>query len=441
LRAYQAYLNIGLLLVSLTMSSSWCKAQYMPLDVSEMYSRINVSTYDFTIHDSVSQKIKIDLSLVSENHGSFFISSTYSKMLNKNISYYYKLFFTNNPNYGPRIGSRYERSGNYVGPRKPGDVSTLRSYLYFDFEDITIRAGKFSPWGNPVYRFDIEHNHLLPPVYGFEYKYNLTHFQYTHGNYWLGYSSSGDNVVGYSRFYASQKLKYFGNYFNIELGDRVIYSGVNQPLNWSYLVPLDPFIISVFNFGAPSNNDNHAIDISFIVKPNDRFRIIGKAIIDEFGVDAADRVYSDDDYGIQISSILDTDNDYMKQIAINYIYNSDYLGIHHSKSTNFEIQGLPIFSVFGPQTRRIEVVNNFFLVNEKIKGWIAFYWQSQGKNRILGTPWNARATTSDHESWEIERGIDAEIFFQINERYNSFMYINISDTSSPLFEISLAYSI
>lgn len=412
----------------------------MPLDVEEMLSRAQNMPINYFNSDSSRMHLGVDIGLSSENQGTLFITPSFRRNLNQNITYKYKLFITNNPDYGPRIGSRYERSGEYTGSKKPGDVSILQSYIQMNLTYSMVKLGKFSPWLGLPLRFNLEQNHHLPPVYGMEYTYEIDNIKYSHGHYWLGYSSAGDFAEGYSRFYATQKLILSWKYLDLGFGNKVIYAGLNQAMNWKYWIPFEPFLLSVFNFGAPSNNDNNALNYSFKFKPNAYLQFTGTLVIDEFEVDKADRKTNDDDFGFQLGSNFNMDNSYLKQVAVNYLYSSDYLGIHYSKSTNFEVLGLPIFSTFGPQTKRADIVAKLISSNRKLNSWISIYWQSQGANRILGTPWKPKATSIDDESWSTVIGIEAEMLILLYSRYYAFVYLNFDDSNSFVCNLSVAYT-
>lgn len=433
-------LSSGYSYIILLIFPGFCWSQYLPLDVAEMKSRVSASPINFEKNDSNSLAYSYDIGMTNENQVSLFITPSFRIAINNNFRFFYRIFATSNPNYGPRIGSRYERSGEFTGPKKPGDLSVMESYFQGNYNTFHLKLGKFSPWMDSGTRFNIEQNYKLPSIYGLEYIYEIEHLKYSHGHYWLGYSSQGDFAEGYSRFFASQHLTLSWKYGEVSIGNKVIYSGLNQTMNWRYWAPFEPFIISVFNFGAPENNDNHAINVSLILRPNSNIQLLAKLIIDEFEVDAADRKTNDDDFGYQISSIINIDNAHLQSVALNYMYSSDYLGIHYGPSTNFEVEGLPLFSEYGPQTKRLEIVNNFIWEWQNTEGWVAIYRQSKGRNQIVGTPWSPKANRVDKESWDITIGLEAEILIPLFNDCYAFTYINIAEKNDVLCKLAVAYS-
>jgi hypothetical protein len=423
----------------LLIGNSW--GQYMPLDLSEANQRVINPQRENDFQDSSLIKNGIDISIISNKGISLFIVPSFRTKISKNISYNYKVFLTNDPSYGPRIGSRYERSGNYTGPSKPGDLSTLQSYIYIDLNNIKARLGKFSPWNNHNQISGLDNVNNLSPIHGIEYQYKERRLKYTHGYYWLGYSSENDDVEGYSRFYATQKIEYNSRKFAFEVGDRVLYAGINQAFDWSYAVPFDPFILSIFNFGAPRNNDNHVIDMSFVYHIGNDLRIIGELILDEFQIDIADRLLDDDEYGYQLSAILNTDTPHLKRVAISHTRTTDYFGIHYGKSINYEIHGIPILSEYGPQVDRTEIRQNYHFKKDFIKGWVSIFRESRGENGALGTPWQLNSEISSQVNRTHLIGIETEILINLYKNYYSFIYVSFNDTNRPTCKLSLVYSL
>jgi hypothetical protein len=433
--------NIQLILLFLYLFPGIVIGQFMPLDTDEMQKRVNPVRSARIGGDSLLNEVGMDINLFTDVHASLFIVPQFQRRIQNHLSFHYKSIITNNPDYGPRIGSRYERSGEYTGSKKPGDFSTLEAYFLYQRRTLSIKAGKFSQAEIHRSRADIENNLQLAPVYGFAYYFYLGEFKYSQTHYFLGYSSENDFSSGYSRYYATQKISLKANYFDISIGDRVIYSGIDQSINLRYLAPFDPFLVEVFNFGAPTNNDNHAIDLSLTLKTNVGLKLIGKIIIDEFEIDSADRLTNDDDWGSVVSVTYDTKNQFFNQISLRHIYASDYLGIHYGKSTNYEISGLPIFSEFGPQIKRVEIEGYYQQFNQQVEGWIAIYNQQSGKNKIIGSRWNPKAIEEDFASWEYSTGIESEVLFKISDHYFSFLRVNIDNKKKSTFNLSIAYSI
>jgi hypothetical protein len=416
----------------------------MPLDVREMKYRVNAnSAIEQSKNIDKYFLYNLDVSSIVEKNIEAFIVPSFRGVLDNKLIYYYKFVLTNSPNFGPRIGSRYERSGGYTGSKKPGDYSILESYLAFNSNRIYIQAGKFFPSYLQPHRKDISNNFQIPSVPGLLYTIDFGYAKYSHGYFSFGYSSEDDLYSGYSRYYATQHLTItFGSKSNeIIIGDRVVYSDINQSIQWKYFTPLEPFLLSVFNFGSPENNDNHSIDFGVILNNIGGLQFLGKVVIDEFEVDSADRLTNDDDWGIQIIVSKEYRNQFLEKISISSIYSSDYLGIHYGKSTNYELYGIPIFSEYGPQAKRIELTSYFNSDKAGLKGWISLYKHSQGKNSILGTKWNPKATDDDLASWGDEFGVESEIFIELREKYFTFLYLKIDEEYNTTVKLSLAYSI
>ena len=428
----------------LLLTSGPVVGQYMPLDVREMKYRVNSnSAMDLSQRTDKNFLYNLDFnSIIDKNIDAFFVPS-FRGVLHKKLIYYYKFVLTNSPNYGQRIGSRYERSGEYTGSKKPGDYSTLESYLAFYSDRISVQAGKFFPSSLQPRRKDIFSNFQLPSVPGFLYTIDFGFAEYSHGYFSFGYSSEGDMYHGYSRYYATQHLTItFGSNSNeIIIGDRVLYSGINQSVEWKYFTPLEPFLISVFNFGSPENNDNHAIDIGVILNNIGGIKLLGKVVIDEFEVDSADRLTNDHDWGIQFVISKEYRNQFLEKISLNSIYSSDYLGIHYGKSINYELYGLPIFSQYGPQVKRTELTSHFASDRAGFNGWISIFKHSQGNNSILGNEWYPMASDEDLASWRDVFGVESELLIEYREKYFIFIYLNINEEFNTTFKLSLAYSI
>jgi hypothetical protein len=433
--------NIQLLILTVLLLPVIGIGQIMPLDTDEMQNRVKSQGIARIGGDSLLNQVGLDISLLAEVNPSLFIVPYFQKRIQNNLSFHYKSIITTNPDYGPRIGSRYERSGEYTGSKKPGDFSTLEAYFLYQRGLLSIKAGKFNLAETNSSRFDIENNIKLPPVYGLAYHFYLGIFKYSQAHYFLGYSSENDFSSGYSRYYATQKISFQVNYLDISIGDRVIYTGIDQAVNWRYLAPFDPFLIDVFNFGGPTNNDNHAIDLSLVLNTRIGLRLFSKIVIDEYEIDSADRLKNDDAWGSLLGVTLDLKTIFLEQISIRHLYASDYLGIHYGKSTNYEIMGLPIFSEYGPQIKRLEIEGHYQYFNHQLEGWFAIYNQSSGENNIIGSQWNPKATEEDIASWESTTGIETEILLNISDHYFSFLQVSLDTKMKPIFNLSFAYSI
>jgi len=412
----------------------------MPLDVKEMQNRTQNVVRENTYIDSPVKQTSYSISFLTLNANSIFITPEYSSSLNEYLSMSMRLIITSNPNYGPRIGSRYERTRSYTGPKKPGDFSFLESYILYSNDNLMVKGGKFSPSDASFSRFDIQSNYQTAPLYGYLYSFKKNRFIYSQGHYWIGYSSEEDTQQGYSRYYAKQKLLYLGKYTTYSIGDRVIYAGENQVINWRYNAPFEPFLVSVFNLGAPTNNDNHLIDFGLDYRNSKGLAIIAKIVIDEFQIDYKDRKTDDDDFGYQFSIIKNINNT-TTSVAFNHMYSSDYLGIHYAIATNYEIMGIPILSKYGPQSKRSELLCNYELFKKKVIGWAAIYADSKGENEIIGTPWNPKASSNDKESWTDSFGFESEVLISVSQNYFGFIYMNLNNRDDPSFQIALAYKL
>jgi len=415
-------------------------AQYMPLDVKEMRNRVRGDSIDVSKSITTDDKYSVDVSILGARNPSLFVVPAFSINVNPILSYWFKCVVTSAPDYGSRIGSRYERTGAYTGPKKPGDFSFLESFFKIKWNELSISLGKIATNKHNTDRHDILDNLQLPPVYGYTYTVSHSPFTYTQGHYWLGYSSTGDAVSGYSRYYATQNLKYSGNMFEVQLGDRVIYSGLDQPVNWRYLVPFEPTILSVFNRGSPRNNDNHIIDISLQYYASSRSSLNLKLLIDEFEVDSGDREINDDDWAYQLAYSYKVRSKYLTMIKLNHFYCSDYLGIHYGNSTNYEILGVPIFSEFGPQTKRTEIILYFNHRKPFVGGWLSLLRQAKGQNNIIGSPWQPRATPEMLSGWEESYGIESEIYWKVLNNTHLFIYCFADNVNKKLCKILLTYT-
>ena len=418
-----------LLFVSVVLIMS-CSAmgQFMPLDYSEMKWRVSsFSKFERSVcvNDTLLG-MGLDLSLVNLSPYTIFIAPYHSYQISPKASLKIKMIITNNPDYGPRIGSRYSRTGNYIGPEKPGDLAFTESYFSIHQERIQLLIGKIPTSYNSTSRFGILSNFELSPSYGFWYKINIAKLDYSQFHYWLGYSSDGDLSTGLSRYYAGQQVKIQGGKYLIIVGNRVIYSGADQSVNWRYLVPFDPYAISIFNRGSPRNDNNHIIEISMYGRLAKDFEIGSELVIDEFQVDKADRDINDDDWGINLSAVKFIQNSVISSLRLNYLYASDYLGIHYGGSTNYEILGIPILSRYGPQTIRIEFVTSFDF-NHRAIGWFSLYRESKGDNTIINTRWQPMASDEDQISWTSATGVELEILVTAKEYGYVFGYLDTRD--------------
>jgi hypothetical protein len=428
--------KIVFLLGFLIISNQKLIAQYMPLDLFEMQERLSVERLVVNGNDTIPSGLSVNLNLVLSNQLSLFVVPSYVWQYEEKFSFYNKFLLTNNPDYGPRIGSRYERSGNYTGPQKPGDMSTLESHFETRLGPLNLKIGKLKISESSYSRNDISANPLIPAAYGFRYNILRMPFSYSQGHFWLGYSSAEDVSEGYSRYYAFQELSFIKGDFSASIGGRVIYSGINQAVSWQYLAPLDPFLLSVFNVGEPANNDNHVIDMAMQKQLMFGFEFEGKIIIDEFQIDAADRKLHDDDWGYSYSLSHSTNFNILRKVEINHIYASDYLGIHYGKSTNYEIHGMPLFSEYGPQISRSEIRSYWEKRNISLNSLISIYWGSDGDNEILGTTWLPQATRVE-QNWQYSKGIEVEILYNPGEHYASFIRANIDSNDGANVQMAL----
>lgn len=419
---------------------SFLQGQYLPLDVEEMKFRTGMHVQMPGIGEStiIDTGKGLVASLSTENRGTIFIVPKIFLRLSDNINIRFKAIATNAKYYGPRIGSRYERTGNFVGSKKPGDFSTLHSALNYETQNYFLRLGKLQlQSGN--FKNDIRYNNYLPSAHGLRYGFRLKDFAYTHGHHWLGYSSPMDDTIGLSRYLAYQAFAMQTAKFTLEIASTVIYAGTDKPIKIRYFSPMDPFIVELFNLGSPDNDDNYAILLGFVWHTLPQFDIHIRAVIDEFEVDPEDRVINDDDWGMQLLAEYNLDSDLFSQLYLSFIYASDYLGVHYGESINYEVMGLSLFSRFGPQYRRIEFGATLNKPNGSLSSHLQAYYHIGGENDILGTEWQPRYIQSG-TNWTSTWGVVIESGWNVRRDMFIYSILDINNIQTIMFQLEVGYT-
>ena len=437
-------IKIPLLLVLLVLTS--VNAQYLPLGTDEMEHRLAIRQddlldYRLDFENTYDQsKVNMSLGYSDRDHFSLFFLPRFRLAITSKLQFRYKLFVTSEGSYQQRIGSTFRRTGNYVGPERPGDFKILESFLVYSTPKFLLLAGRFSPGIVAKYPSDIMNNFLLPPVDGFYYRFKSSGIALEYGHYWLGYSSPGDEVEGYSRFYAVQKISFQNDRLTFGIGGKIIYAGVDMGVNWRYLNPLDPFVVSVFNPGQHTN-DNHVLLGWFSLRNLRGLDISASVAVDEFEVDPEDSKLFDNSYGVQLEVERIVNLGFIKNVSVSYLYASPYLGIHYGESTNFEVFGAPILSRYGPQSERTELKTYFNLPFFHSTGWFSLYYMEEGDNDIIGTSWQPKLDDLARASVASHVGLEIEVMYKISESFTIYAVVDQTSSGEGFAGICLYYSL
>ena len=439
-------MNIKILYLFVLLTLSSANAQYLPLGTDEMEHRLasrqdDLHDYRLDFKNTYDQsKINMSLGYSDRDHFSLFFLPRFRLSITSKLQFRYKLFVTSEGNYQQRIGSTFRRTGNYVGPEQPGDFKTLESYLVYNTSKFTLLAGRFSPGLTAKYPSDIMNSYLLPPVDGFYYRFKNSGIELEYGHYWLGYSSPGDEVEGYSRFYAVQKISFQNDWLTFGIGGKIIYAGEDMSVNWRYLNPLDPFVVSVFNPGQ-HYNDNHVLLGWFSLRNLRGLDISASVAVDEFQVDPEDLKLADNVFGAQLEVGRRINLGFINNLSISYLYASPYLGIHSGESTNYEVFGAPILSRYGPQSKRTELKTYFNLPLFHSTGWFSLYYMQEGDNGIIGTPYQTRVDDLVRESVTSHVGLEIEMMYKISESITIYAVVDQTASGEGFAGLCLYYSL
>jgi len=439
-------MNIKILYLFVLLTLSSANAQYLPLGTDEMEHRLAIRQdalldYRLDFENTYDQsKVNMSLGYSDRDHFSLFFLPRFRLAITSKLQFRYKLFVTSEGNYQQRIGSTFRRTGNYVGPEQPGDFKTLESFLVYSTPKFLLLAGRFSPGIVAKYPSDIMNNFLLPPVDGFYYRYKSSGIALEYGHYWLGYSSPGDEVEGYSRFYAVQKISFQNDRLTFGIGGKIIYAGEDMSVNWRYLNPLDPFVVSVFNPGQ-HDNDNHVLLGWFSLRNSRGLDISASVAVDEFEVDPEDSKVVDNSFGFQFEVLSSVNIGFINNLSFSYLFATPYLGIHSDNSINYEIFGTPMFSRYGPQSERMELKAHFNLSSLNTAGWFSLYHMEQGDNEILGTPWLPKPDSLAKASVTGYIGLEIEFMCRLTKSLTLYTVIDKTSSGEGFAGVGLYYSL
>jgi len=182
----------------------------------------------------------------------------------------------------------------------------------------------------------------------------------------------------------------------IQIGEQIIYTGVNRNIELFYLNPAVPFVFAAYD-GDDLNTEDYNNDNSMIFI-NGRYRFDSPmSTYFEFIVD---------DYQIHENLIqnmlgfklgLEGKTDILKH-ALNYTTEytriNSWTYIHHGQFTNWQNRGHALGYPYGPDLRTIFVKFDTWLKTETLKLNMEYTWMEKGTNNI-NTLWGNENTLND----------------------------------------------
>jgi len=190
--------------------------------------------------------------------------------------------------------------------------------------------------------------------------------------------------------------QFLKNKFELQIGEQIIYTGVNRNVELFYLNPAVPFVFAAYD-GDDLNTDNQNNDNGMIFI-NGKYRF-------DFPVS----VYFEfimDDYQIHdnpVQNMLGYKLGFEGQSKIShfdinweveYTQIDSWTYIHHGQFTNWQNRGHAIGYPYGPDLRSFFIHGSSWLKNESLKLDMEYTWLEKGANNI-NSEWGNNDTLDD----------------------------------------------
>ena len=263
------------------------------------------------------------------------------------------------------LGNNYTRSG--VNGR------ITNSFIRYENDLVTLQLGR-SPvrWGQSFYHSILPCNTFANVLQGIQSDYAPTydHFDMRfsisqfHLELLIGQlGSEKSDGLRIKRNIAGHRLMWISkdNKLMIELGELIIYTGHNRGIEWHYLNPSIPFILTGMegeeeNTEAGLNNDNSIIFTTFRYVIKQHVSVFGEFIIDDFQVDD-NNLQNGLGYKIGIDGST-TIKDYPITYEVEWTRINSWTYIHHGQFTNWQNRGHSLGYPYGPDLNSFHIQSN-----------------------------------------------------------------------------------
>lgn len=231
--------------------------------------------------------------------------------------------------------------------------SAEADYAFFQYHNnfANIRLGRIKEgWGS------FGNNSLLLSTLGASYDgfrvhLRLKNFEYRVFSGYLETVLDAEKQVDVHRYLAGHLFTYRFKNLSLMVGETVVYSGENRPLDFSYLIPFIPFLESDANlrFNARvQEQDNVFFLMGIDYHQPHSFHLSGTLLLDDFQIDAKDRRRIPDNYGFNILSEIPYSFFGIPQMSgLQFSRVGSWVYRYHRPFTNYQSRGLLLGSFYG----------------------------------------------------------------------------------------------
>ena len=269
-------------------------------------------------------------------------------------------------------------------------------------------------------------------------------FRYMHG-------FLDSDSVGFNRYIVSKGLEY-SNFKSLifSLSEIVIYSGLNRPMDFSYLNPLSSHLEIELNdrqnlSGTKSANAIWQFSLDWMINKNMRFS--GNFVLDELVIDQIEKDLGKDHRtanSLRISYRLFNQNKFYLIGYISSIKVGTLTFRHGDGKNNFTNRGMPLGWEHGSDSFENKIGLKFF--NKQYFIFTAeFGARSSGENNILQHPYE---TYTEYQFSEFPSGnindtkfINSSLIWKVNSYLDIRSSFNYSQYDSKIKDTSLIFGI
>jgi len=190
--------------------------------------------------------------------------------------------------------------------------------------------------------------------------------------------------------------KFLQNKLEVQIGEQIIYTGVNRNIELFYLNPAVPYVFAAYDGDDLNTNDYNNDNGMIFVNSRFHFRnnksLYFEFILDDFQVDnnqTQDMLgYK---FGINGKTKFSTNT---IDWVVEYTEIDSWTYIHHGQFTTWQNRGHTIGYPYGPDLRSFYIHANTWLKKEKIKFNIEYTLLEKGANNI-NSEWGNNDTLDD----------------------------------------------
>jgi len=277
------------------------------------------------------------------------------------------------------FGTDYDRNG--ISARFEN------SYIQYKSNYFSVKYGR-GLFSNDYYpHHSIIQSGLYPSYDEISFSFKINKFEISFSS---GQLSNEKNIHDYivTRNIGGHKIIYKLNEKNqFEIGEKIIYTGVNRRIEHIYLNPFIPFYLNGLESTRKSlnnDNDNSIVYANYKSTFNNKINFFTEIIIDDYQIDNTGK-----DHAVGVKIGLHNEKNKKISWLAEYTKINPWTYIHHGDYTSWEHRESSLGFPYGPDSKSFDLQSNVNI--NKYSFYCHFTYLEKGENNFF-TEWNNIST-------------------------------------------------